>query len=60
MSAGYTKSSAASVLHLLTEVARGDGDLDWSALARLAAENAGLEPPVFKATGSVGSGAERD
>ena len=34
--------------HLLTEVARGDDDLDWSALARLAAENAGLEPPMYK------------
>jgi 3-hydroxyisobutyrate dehydrogenase-like beta-hydroxyacid dehydrogenase len=35
--------------HFLTEVARGNNNLDWSALARLAAENAGLEPSVFKA-----------
>lgn len=28
--------------HLLSAVARGRGDLDWSALARLAAEDAGL------------------
>jgi 3-hydroxyisobutyrate dehydrogenase-like beta-hydroxyacid dehydrogenase len=52
----------ASLIHdrILTEVARGNGDLDWSALARLAAENAGLEPAVFQATGSAGSGAHRD
>lgn len=29
--------------HLLSAVARGHGDLDWSALARFAAERAGLE-----------------
>jgi hypothetical protein len=53
---------AASLIHdhLLTEVARGNGSLDWSALARLAAENAGLEPLGFKATGSVNSSAKRD
>jgi 3-hydroxyisobutyrate dehydrogenase-like beta-hydroxyacid dehydrogenase len=52
----------ASLIHdrFLTEVARGNGDLDWSALARLAAENAGLEPLTFKATGSATSGADRD
>jgi 3-hydroxyisobutyrate dehydrogenase-like beta-hydroxyacid dehydrogenase len=42
--------------HLLTEVARGNNDLDWSALARLAAENTGLEPLSFKATASADSG----
>jgi 3-hydroxyisobutyrate dehydrogenase-like beta-hydroxyacid dehydrogenase len=28
--------------HFITGIARGKADLDWSALARLAAENAGL------------------
>jgi 3-hydroxyisobutyrate dehydrogenase-like beta-hydroxyacid dehydrogenase len=28
--------------HFITAIARGKADLDWSALARLAAENAGL------------------
>ena len=28
--------------HFLSGVARGEGDADWSALARLAAGNAGL------------------
>jgi hypothetical protein len=28
--------------HFLTGIARGKADFDWSALARLAAENAGL------------------
>lgn len=28
--------------HLISGIARGEGDLDWSALARVAAENAGL------------------
>lgn len=46
--------------HFLTQVARGNDDLDWSALARLAAENAGLEPLVFKATGPANSGADHD
>lgn len=41
--------------HFLTQVARGNDDLDWSALARLAAENAGLEPPLFKAKASDAS-----
>ena len=44
--------------HFLTQVARGNDDLDWSALALLAAENAGLEPPAFKATPSAASGSE--
>jgi 3-hydroxyisobutyrate dehydrogenase-like beta-hydroxyacid dehydrogenase len=44
--------------HFLTQVARGNDDLDWSALALLAAENAGLEPPAFKATPSAASGCE--
>jgi 3-hydroxyisobutyrate dehydrogenase-like beta-hydroxyacid dehydrogenase len=36
----------ASLLHdnLLAAVARGDGDLDWSVIGRLAAERAGLPP----------------
>lgn len=41
--------------HFLTQVARGNDDLDWSALARLAAENAGLEPPLFNAGASDAS-----
>jgi 3-hydroxyisobutyrate dehydrogenase-like beta-hydroxyacid dehydrogenase len=28
--------------HFITGIARGNADFDWSALARLAAENAGL------------------
>jgi 3-hydroxyisobutyrate dehydrogenase-like beta-hydroxyacid dehydrogenase len=28
--------------HFITGIARGKADLDWSVLARLAAENAGL------------------
>jgi hypothetical protein len=28
--------------HFITSIARGEPDLDWPALARLAAENAGL------------------
>ena len=36
----------ASVLrdHALSALARGMGDLDWSAIARVAAEDAGLKP----------------
>lgn len=47
----------ASLVHdrFLTAVARGNSDLDWSALARLAAEDAGLEPPLFKAAASAES-----
>lgn len=37
---------SASTIHdnFLAAIARGKGDLDWSALAQLAAENAGLKP----------------
>ncbi len=31
---------------LTTLIAQGGGDLDWSALAKLAAEQAGLEEPT--------------
>jgi 3-hydroxyisobutyrate dehydrogenase-like beta-hydroxyacid dehydrogenase len=47
LAAAETKSvpmPVASLLrdHFITGIARGKADLDWSALARLAAENAGL------------------
>jgi 3-hydroxyisobutyrate dehydrogenase-like beta-hydroxyacid dehydrogenase len=45
--------------HLRTEVARGNDDLDWSALARLAAENAGFEPPAFKTAASADAGSRQ-
>ena len=42
--AKYVPMTVASLLrdHFITGIARGKSDLDWSALARLAAENAGL------------------
>jgi 3-hydroxyisobutyrate dehydrogenase-like beta-hydroxyacid dehydrogenase len=50
----------ASLIHdrLMTQVARGNDDLDWSGLARLAAEDAGLEPPRFRETPLADSGLE--
>jgi 3-hydroxyisobutyrate dehydrogenase-like beta-hydroxyacid dehydrogenase len=50
----------ASLIHdrLMTQVARGNNDLDWSALARLAAEDAGLEQPRFRTAPAADSGSE--
>ena len=50
----------ASLIHdrLMTQVARGNDDLDWSALARLAAEDAGLELPRFRTAPAADSGSE--
>jgi len=43
--------------HYVSAVARGMGDLDWSALARVAAEDAGLSRAAGRQTASAG---ERD
>jgi 3-hydroxyisobutyrate dehydrogenase-like beta-hydroxyacid dehydrogenase len=50
----------ASLIHdrLMTQVARGNDDLDWSALARLAAEDARLELPRFRTAPAADSGSE--
>jgi hypothetical protein len=50
----------ASLIHdrLMTQVARGNDDLDWSGLARLAAEDAGLEPSCFRRAPAGDSGSE--
>ena len=50
----------ASLIHdrLMTQVGRGNDDLDWSGLARLAAEDAGLELPRFRETPITDSGSE--
>lgn len=43
-----TPMPVASIIrdHFLAAIARGDGDADWAALAKLSAENAGLREPA--------------